>query len=200
MTLQKYNLDLINNKTNKSDKFYKDVLIQLKTSTNCFNLFDNRVIEGAVVEFNNFFLVDIGFKYLIKMKKSYSLSYYIILKIVKLETLFNDLHVNYMNLKNDLNYKLNWSILKKAFQNKCFVIGRVLNPVRNGFSVGICGFVGFMPKKYTINNVNNVTSVFVINNIDLLKKSFVVSQKQINKITCRTLFKLSSQLIYVSKN
>ena len=180
--------------------YYKNVNEQFKTSLNCFNLFENRIIEGVVFQYSDFAVIDVGFKHLIKIDLPSKLSNTLILKIIEFDNLFNDLNINYMELKNDLNYRFTWSILKKAFQYKCFLIGKVLNPVRNGFSIGICGFVGFIPKRYFTNNHNKTSSVFIISHIDLIKKTFVLSQKQINKITARTLFKLSSQIIYVSKN
>jgi ribosomal protein S1 len=183
-----------------NNKFYTKAIQEFKHNLNCFSLFDNRVVEGIVLEYNNSHFIDIGFKYLIKMRKLHPLNNSIILKIIKLETLFNDLHVNYVSLKYDLNNKLNWFILKKAFENKCFLNGKILNPVRNGFSVGICGFVGFIPKKHCINYKYNVSSIYIITSFNLFKKTFSLSQKQINKIASRTLFKLSSKIIYISKN
>jgi len=79
-------------------------------------------------------------------KLSYQ-KYYTFLKFIKLETLFNDSLVDFLVTKNDINKKSNWSIIEKAFDLKCILPGKILNPVKNGFSIGICGFVGFMPKK-----------------------------------------------------
>ena len=91
-------------------------------------------------------------------------------------------------------------LLKKAFNVKCILNGRVLNPVKDGFSVGIFGFVGFMSRKDTVINNVNFRSVFNIVSIDIFKKTFVVSQKQLDKAIFRVLFKLSSQISYISKN
>jgi hypothetical protein len=56
-----------------------------------------------------------------------------------------------------------------------------------------------MPRKYALDNNSSSKSIFIINSVDVLKKTFVVSQKQIDKITFRALFKLSSQISYISK-
>ena len=183
----------------KSKLFYKDVLSDFKANINCFSLFNNRITEGKIYHFKNLSLIDIGFKYFTTIEKSLTTNT-ISLRIVKLESILNDLHFDYNKLKIELVYRLNWSLIKKAFINRCFIRGRVLNPIYNGFSVGVWGFVGFMPKKYSIINKPNIKSVFVIMSIDYLKNTFVVSQNKIDKTSPRILFRMSSQLSYISKN
>ena len=179
--------------------FYADVFIDFKTRMNCFALFSNRIIEGNVYHFKNFSIIDTGFKYLTLTEQPLTTKT-ITFKILKLETILNDIYLDYNRFKNDLASKLNWSLIKKAFANKCLVRGRILNSVYNGFSVGIWGFVGFIPKKYSIVNRSNVRSVFVIMSIDYLKNTFVLSQNKIDKTSPRILFRLSSQLAYIHKN
>ena len=141
-----------------------------------------------------------GFKYIIKIDIDTYSKYHTLLKFIKLETLFNDSLIDFSSTKNSITRKFNWSIIKKAFNARCILPGKVLNPVKNGFSIGIFGFIGFMPKKYAIDNNPPLKSIFIINSIDIFKKTFIVSQKQIDKTTFRVLFKLSSQISYVSKN
>ena len=191
---------LKNNKNNsKLTKFYQNLLFSLKTRMNCFTLFSNRMIEGNVYHFKNFSAVDIGFKYLVFLDKPLSTNI-IPLKVLKLEGILNDIHCDYVKFKNDLAFKLNWSLIKKAFINRCILRGRILNPIYNGFSVGIWGFVGFVPKIYSIIDKCNLRSVFVIMSINHFKNTFILSQNKIKKKSPRVLYRLSSQLAYISKN
>ena len=192
------NLRIYNN-VYKSNFFYKDALIDFKSKMNCFSLFNNRIIEGNIYCFKNSSVIDIGFKYLTTIEQHLTTNT-ISLKVVKLESILNNIHFDYNKFKSDLSFKSNWCLLKEAFINKCFVRGRVLNPIYNGFSVGIWGFVGFVPKKYSIINKCNIRSVFIIMSIDYLKNTFVLSQSKIDKTSPRILFRMCSQLSYISKN
>jgi len=193
-------MNLKNDKNNyKLKKFYRDAFVNFKNNINCFTLFSDRIIEGNVYRFKNFSIVDIGFKYLITSEESF-LTNTISLKVIKLESILNDLHSDYNKFKNDLVFKFNWSLIKKAFINRCLLRGRVLNAVYSGFSVGVWGFVGFVPKKYSVVNKCNVRSVFVVMSIDYLKNTFVLSQNKIDKTSPRILYRLSSQLAYISKH
>lgn len=186
-------------RTTNLKKFLKDDVNLVKKHLNCFSLFDNRALEGFSYTVNNDIFIDIGFKYIIKTNFNNN-KYFAFLKILKLETLFNDSEIDYLSIKSNINHKLNWSFIKKAFNIKCILNGRVLNPIKDGFSVGICGFVGFMSRKDIVINNVSLRSVFNITSIDIFKKTFVVSQKQLDKAIFRVLFKLSSQISYISKN
>ena len=190
---------IIYNNNYKSRFFYADVFADFKIKMNCFGLFNNRIIEGNVYHFKNFSIVDIGSKYLTITEQSL-LTKSVSVKLLKLETILNNQHLDYNRFKNDLALKFNWSLIKKAFISKCLIRGRVLNSVYNGFSIGVWGFVGFLPKKYSIINRCNTRSVFVIMSIDFLKNTFVLSQNKVDKTSPRILFRLSSQLAYISKN
>jgi ribosomal protein S1 len=192
-------------KTVNSKKFLKDDYILLKKHLNCFSLFNNRALEGFVYITNNDTFIDIGFKYIVKTNNNNNNNnndnkYFTFLKILRLETLFNDSEIDYLSIKNNINYKLNWSFIKKAFNIKCILNGRILNPIKDGFSVGICGFIGFLSRKDIIVSNVKFKSVFNIISVDISKKTFVVSQKQLDKAIFRVLFKLSSQISYISKN
>ena len=189
----------IYNNVYKLNFFYKDALIDFKSKANCFSLFNNRIVEGNIYRLKNFSFIDICFKYLTPTEQSLTTNT-INLKVVKLESILNNMHFDSNKFKSDLCFKSNWSLLKEAFTNKCFVRGRVLNPIYNGFSVGIWGFVGFAPKKYSIINKCDARSVFIIMSIDYLKNTFVLSQNKIDKTSPRILFRMSSQLSYISKN
>ena len=187
-------------KTTNLKKFFKDDIILVKKYLNCFSLFNNRALEGFAYTVNNDVFLDIGFKYILKTNIHNHNNYFTFLKVLKLETLFNDSEIDYLSIKNNINHKLNWSFIKKAFNVKCILNGRILNPIKDGFSVGICGFVGFISRKDAVINNVNLKSVFSIISIDIFKKTFVASQKQLDKAIFRVLFKLSSQISYISKN
>lgn len=192
-------MNLYNKNPNHLLRLLKNDIQQFKLYLNCFSLFENRIIESINLQFGNYIFVDVGFKYVIKVNiKNYS-KYHTLLKFIKLETLFNDSLIDFSNTKNSISRKSNWSVIKKAFKLRCILPGKVLNSVKNGFSVGIFGFIGFMPKKYALDNNLSSKSIFIVNSVDVLKKTFVVSQKQIDKTTFRALFKLSSQISYISK-
>jgi len=180
-------------------KFYADAFDSLKNNINCFSLFSNRIIEGKVYNFRNSCITDIGFKYLIFSEEPFPTSS-MNLKVIKLETSLNSLHCDYIKFKNDLALKLNWSLIKKAFVNKCILKGRILNPIYNGFSVGIWGFVGFISKRQFLSSKLSLKSVFIITSIDYFKNTFVLSQHRVDKTIPRILLRLSSQLAYISKN
>lgn len=190
------------NKLNYNNVFLNYNLILIKKHLNCFSLFDSRMIEAFSFKVGNYSFGDIGFKYVIKIKTSNNSSnnYYLVIKILRLETLFNDCDTDSSSIKDDINRKLNWSFIKKAFNIKCILSGKILNTIKNGFSVGICGFIGFMPKKHSIISYPGNKSVFNIINIDILKRTFILSQKQLHKSIFRILFRLSSQISYISKN
>jgi len=159
---------------NICNKFNTQNVLELKNSFNCFNLYNNRILEGTILKYNNFSLIVLGFKYVVKTKKPLVSSNCTFIKVIKLETIFND---TYINLINTSNYKSGWYIIKKAFQHRCLLVGTILNSFHNGYSVGICGFVGFMPKKDSIYNRNQITSIFVISYIDPLKKKVLICHK-----------------------
>ena len=190
-------------KSHKNDfklkRFYKEAFVHFKTKMNCFSLFTDRIIEGNIYQFKNFSVVDIGFKYIIETENLLT-NNTINLKVIRLESNLNDLHYDYNKSKNELAFRINWSLIKKAFIGRCFLRGRVLNPIFNGFSIGVWGFVGFIPRKYSITNRCDIRSIFVVTSIDYLKNTFVLSQNKIDKTSPRILSRLSSQLSYISKH
>lgn len=182
-------------------RFYKNVAKELKTYMSCFIFFSYSLIESAVIKCCNFYFFDFGFKYLAKIKKTFRFNTltFIALKIIKLETLFNEIKIEYLNITSNISNKKVWFILKKAFENRSFLTCRILNPIKNGFAVGFCGVVGYLPKKYYVFGKKLIVSVFTIVNVDLFKETFIVSQKRINKLTSRCLYKLNSKIKYLLK-
>ncbi len=190
----------MSNKNYLTNRFFFKNTNDLKNFMNCFALFKSRFIEGQILHIKNLYILDIGFKYSLDLCKNYSNKNIIFLKLKKAETLFNNFSISELDLLADYIYKFNWIIIKKIFQNKYLVLGRFLNIVHGGFSIGICGAIGFLPKKFFVISNKNMVSIFSIINLNLIKKTFIVSQKHINKIVARTLFKLSSKIMYIVKN
>jgi hypothetical protein len=183
-----------------NNRFFFKNISNLKNFINCYILFKNRLLEGQILNLGTTTILDIGFKYTVDLHKYYSNGDYLFLKLNKSETVFNDFCLNHLNLYANYIYKFNWVIIKKIFQNKYLVLGRFLNIIRGGFSIGICGIIGFLPKKCFVFCNCKLVSAFSITNLNLIKKTFTLSQKHINKIASRALFKLPSKIIYVSKN
>ena len=103
------------NKNTNLKRFFKDDIILVKKHLNCFSLFNNRALQGFVHIVNSDTFVDIGFKYIVKTSCRDHNKYFTFLKVLKLETLFNDSEIDYLSIKNDFNHRLNWSF-KKSFQ------------------------------------------------------------------------------------
>lgn len=171
---------------------------QFKSSMHCFALFENRFVEAFIYNYNKVSYIDFGFKYLNIINLKNKKIKYLIFKTMFLKNLYNDINLNCVNYKNDFVHSFMWSILKKAYRYKCILKGKILNSIRFGFSVGICGLIGFLPKKFFLSKNNS--SLFSISSVDLLKKTFILSQRDMNKFCTRVVFKLSSKIMYISRN
>lgn len=182
----------------KTSRFFDNAVVSFKNRISCFTLFSTRIVEGHVYSLKNSPLIDIGFKYLIPYEKS-SIKHTINLKVIRLESILNNIHPDFVRFKNDLVLNSNWSFIEKAFTSGCILKGRILNPIYNGFCVGIWGFVGFLPIKHSITNKCNTRSVFIILDIDYFKNTLILSQSKIDKSSLRILLRLSSQLSYISR-
>lgn len=171
---------------------------QFKLSIHCFALFENRFVEALIYNNKNESYIDFGFKYLNTINLENKKTKYLVFKTILLKNLYNDISLNHTNYKNDFVYSFMWSILKKAYKYKCILKGKILNSIRFGFSVGICGLIGFLPKKHFLSRSN--ISLFSVMSLDLLKKTFILSQRDLNRFCTRVVFKLSSKIMYISKN
>jgi len=178
------------------NRYYIKAVKDLKYYMGCFIFFFNASIEGSIIKCFRYDFFDIGFKYLIRVKKinKYLHLNFIDLKIIALETLFSETNILSLN-KNVVNKKV-WALLKKAFDTRSFLVCQFLNAIKNGFAIGFCGVVGYIPKKYFASNKKIISSVFVILALDLYKKTFILSQKQVNKLASRSLYKLKSMVDY----
>lgn len=179
-----------------------------------------KFIEGKlhVCKFsNNLFFIDFGYKYEIEIFgyelnlrlskltsiikqcafiKRYSVIHF---KIIVFHTFFlNNFDIKTKKLK--LSTKILFYILLKQKRKKIFLKGRTLDIIRGGYSVGICGYIAFLPKSHAFFKLLGKITFFYLLSVNFARKSFVVSQKYINKTIKRRLLKLGSRLIYIKNH
>ena len=171
-----------------------------KKSINCFSLFEDRIVEGIIYEYNGFFLIDLGFKCITNITDHYSANNLLYLNNIKKDDLFLDIYFDYNILKCNFVYFNVWYYIKKAFYYNCFILGRFLNSFSYGFSIGVCGFIGFLTSKDLRLAKYIIVSIFNIRKISFLTKKFLVSQKPVRKLAYKILLKLSSKRIDFYKN
>lgn len=181
-------------------KYCRQNVNSFKKSINCFNLFESRTIEGVIHEYNGFFLIDFGFKCITNIAYQHSTDNLLYLDNIKKNELYLDIYFDYTILKRDLVYFNVWYYLKKAFYYNCFITGRFLNSFSYGFSVGVCGFIGFLASKDLKLAKYTIVSIFNIRKVSFLTKKFLVSQKSVRKLAYKILLKLSSKKIDFYKN
>jgi hypothetical protein len=181
-------------------RYFDGNIADFKKFINCFNLFECRSILSVFFKYDNFFFLDFGFRYLIKIKSLCSFNNFVLINKMRFTGLYNDIHFICALLKYSIVNHNKLFIFKKVLLHNCFIIGRFLNTLSNGFSIGVFGFVGFVSKRNLIYDKNMITSIFNIAKIDFFIKRIVLSQKSINKSVYRILFKLSSVILYISNN
>lgn len=187
---------------NLYNKYYNQALYNFKTHVECLDKFDNRVLKTSSFCYNNRTYIDLNFKYLVELGTLLNDSNKLF-KSIKLETVYNRSHISSSILNNQLNRKLMWSIIKLAHSKKYFLLGKTLNFNRkhsvNGLSVGLCGFVGFLPESRSFEETSNSKSIFVIKRYNNKKKRLRLSTRRVHKIILKVLFKLVSKIVYGSK-
>jgi len=100
---------------------------------------------------------------------------------------------NEENLSNKSSLDLTnavWSELYLSWQKKQRVYGRILNTVNGGFSVGVAGYIAFLPKSRLYNRSYQVGRLipFQILNINLQTKNIVLTGQRINKKVFKIIF------------
>lgn len=182
-------------------RYSVESFVELKQLINCFNSFEHRIVEGVVFKYNNIFFLDFGFRSLVKIKTSNLIGNSISIRNIRFSKLCNNIYFNFFKIKqSNINFYNNWYILKKAFQYNCFVIGRFLNLFNRGSCIGVFGFIGYTFKKNLLSKQKRLTSIYIITKINFITKEFLVSQKVIKKLAYRSLFKISSLIVYISNN
>lgn len=209
-------MDYLSNKFN----FKNDFLF--KTSIDCFGAHQNRIYVGKI-DFinsqNNSVLIDSGFPsgimcflYELKLKAPREISdltnrYNYIkklstfkFKIIGLQTFFDNqvlIKKHYISHITLFNY-----ILNKQNDNKKFYLkGRVLNITKGGYSIGLCGYVGFLPNSHCFysNKIGSIIGVYVLSINKASNTLIVLSQKRLEKNLERQLWKLSSQFSFIKR-
>ena len=69
--------------------------------------------------------------------------------INEMETMEGDLLIN-IPKEDSHNPQKIWNTLKKHYENEEPIVGRILNPVKGGFSVGFAGFIAFLPSSHLV--------------------------------------------------
>jgi hypothetical protein len=177
-------------------KFIRNNFILLQRFLYCYGFFENRVVEGHNSSFRSKFYLDLGLNRLLEYDNS-------LIEFNKKKSLFlfYDLDFFFDEMLFDIllfnkKFVLVWVyyFLKKSYTSYCFLRGRLLNLIKNGYSIGICGIVCFLPKTESQEfyfNRKTKSSIFYIKKLDLLKKICILSQRNIIKQSSRVLFKLS---------
>lgn len=184
------------------NRYYKENLKVFKTFISCYNQFESRIIKCIVLKYDKMFLFDLGFKNM-TMIEEFNISNiekHVFIDRFKFNDLFADIFFEFSILRHNVFYFDIWSFFKKVFLYNCFVIGRFLDTFLNGFAIGIYGFICYLPSRNLTLIENDLSSIFVINNINLSTKKLYISQKLIKKIGYRVLFKLSSIIVDISKS
>jgi|688.fasta_scaffold718842_1 ribosomal protein S1 len=102
--------------------------------------------------------------------------------------------------KTKLSSKILFYILLKQKKKRIFLKGRLINVIRGGFSVGLCGYIAFLPKSHSFFKFLGKVTLFFLLSLNFIRKSFVVSQRSITKIVKRRLLKLGSRLVYIKNS
>jgi len=178
-----------------------------------------QLVEGVLDAFtshNGFVLIDFGFKREIESVSSELISY-----LSKSNSLTDKCNraqkVSYFEFKILVlqHFFLNETLIKKRFflnfnvffwllsrEKKRYLKCRILNVIKGGYSVGVGGFVGFLPYSRSFLNfskrIGSITTCRVIA-INKGKERFVVSQKRIDTILKRQLVNIWSRLSTIKK-
>jgi ribosomal protein S1 len=210
------------NKNSKKHKFNSNTYKLFKNSITCFGPLQKRIIEGkidVIISKDKLVFIDFGFLNEIEsfltelslripeffclttkcnfIKKFSSFEF----KVVVLQSFF----LNETIIKK--HYFLNFNVflfifLKQKQKKKRYIKGRILNLTKGGYSIGVCGFVGFLPNSHTLLKLSKsigIINSFYIITINKKKKNFIFSQRRMEKILKRRLLKLSSRLMYLEK-
>ena len=102
-------------------------------------------------------------------------------------------------------YFLNYILKKQTSVKKFYLKGRILNFTKGGYSVGLCGFVAFLPASHVnsnyLNCVGSILAIYIVS-INIVNNSIVVvlSQRKLEKLLERKLWKLSSRFMFIKKS
>ncbi|YP_001874768.1 hypothetical protein HAM_015 (mitochondrion) [Hemiselmis andersenii] len=217
-----YNMKIIYNMSAnlKIHKFNSKSYMYCKDSTRYLIPVSPQLVEGSIEAFtvhNSFVLIDFGFKREIELFSSEFIPHSF--NSLSLTEKFNSLQkLNFFEFKVLVleHFFLNETLIKKSFflnfniffwllsrEKKRYVKCRILNVLKGGYSVGIGGFVGFLPYSRSFLNYSKRIGFITtcrVTAINISKKRFVVSQKRIDTIFKRQLVNLWSRLCTIKKS
>lgn len=206
----------------KFHKFQKKNLKNLKSNLGCFSFFSKRNIKGKINFFfyNNKISLDFGFKNSIecfenelqfRLPNFQSLKdqcnyfknvSFIIFRTLNLDSFFFQKIL--ITLKKQKRFLLDFQVLYfvwyRLMFNRNFIRGRVIHFLKGGFAIGFFGYIAFLPNSHAFGPRLGLYEMFYFMSFNLEKKTFIVSQKRINKIIKRRLLKLGSKIIYLKKS
>ena len=87
-----------------------------------------------------------------------------------LESLFNTITVNRSTVQREQNLNYTRDVVKQVYNNKYFIKGRILNPIKGGMAVGFCGVVAFLPMSYFTTSTMGRLNIFYIVSLEIKKK------------------------------
>jgi len=157
----------------------------LKSNSDTLDVKEGSILEGIVINKNKDFLtINLGLKssvnYPLKNFKedTFSVGDKLLFYVEQISFIDGELILNHEKAYREIEFKNIWNLLVK---NKQFVNGIILNHVAGGYSVGIGGFVAFLPNnqippvKYPQYLIGS-KKTFSIININESKKNLVLSR------------------------
>lgn len=207
-------------------KFTLKTQLLFKNSLLCFGFLKSRIYEGKIHTINlqtNSVLLDCGYPLYVTCFLD-ELSLPIAYKNLTLLTIYNKVKkfsiFQFKILGSDQFfanqflvkqysishvYFLNYLLKNQTTSQKFYLKARILNFTKGGYSVGLCGFVSFLPSSHVylnyLNYVGTVVAVYIVS-INIINNSVVVvlSQRKLDKLLERQLWKLSSKFMFIKKN
>lgn len=88
-------------------------------------------------------------------------------------------------------------ILQQGFELRNFFKARVLNNTKKGFSIGVCGIVGFLPYNNSMKIKKDKTLIVYLESFNFNQGVVNFSQKNVHKKTNKVLLKLSSRIMFI---
>lgn len=172
----------------------------LKSSLVCYGISENRFFESEVKLNNDSIIFDFGHKHKLKtfdLNLQSKESDFVISKIKNFETPYNEILIDFEAYRKiQINNEL-FKLLKENFESKSFFKGRLLNSSKKGFSIGVCGIVGFLSTNNAVKIKKDKTAILCIDSLNLNQGIISFSQKNIHKKTHKVLFKLASRIMFI---
>ena len=172
-----------------------------KLTLPCYDMSKDRFLESLRLNNGKEISFDCGHKYDLKTLDSKNLKERaeskLVFKIKNFETPYKKVLGEFESYRKiQINSEL-LKILKQGFELKNFFRARILNNTKKGFSVGVCGVVGFLAINNSVKVRNDKAIIVYIESFDIPQGMMNLSQKNIHKKTSKVLLKLSSRIMFV---